>query len=113
MGYEFLLRPVEIPLAVLEGGILLAFLEHPAHLNAGDADFLADTGDDHDQSLLHQLIAGGGRGEDPFEYLAVVIGVVYFDCHFCMVLLVLPTVEFRADLIHARFPGTFLGMLFC
>lgn len=89
VGIEHLLRPVEVALAVLDSGVLLALLEHLAHLQARDADFLVDAGDDHDQSLLHEFVARGGHGEDALEYLAVVVGVVYFDCHWCMVLAVI------------------------
>ena len=84
VGLESLLRPVEVALAVLDNGVLLALLEHTTYLQTRDADFLLHAGDDVDQSFLHKLVARGGYGEDSLEYLAVVIGVVYFDCHVCM-----------------------------
>ncbi len=83
VGLKGLLRPIEISLAIRDLRVFLSFLKHLAGLQTGNADFLFYAGNDVDETFSHKLIACGGNGKDFFKYLTVIVGVVYFDCHWC------------------------------
>ena len=75
------LRIVEIPLGILDARVFLTFLQHLAAFKARQADFFLHAGNDHDQPLLDDLVPRGGKRQDLLQYLAVVIGVLYYYCH--------------------------------
>ena len=75
------LRIVEIPLGILDARVFLTFLQHLAAFKARQADFFLHAGNEHDQPLLDDLVPRGGKRQDLLQYLAVVIGVLYYYCH--------------------------------
>ena len=72
---------VEVALRILHAWVLLALLQHLAASQTGQADFLLHAGNDHHQPFLDNLVAGGGERQKLLQYLAVVIGVLYYYCH--------------------------------
>ena len=81
---------VEVSLRIFHTGVLLAFLEHLAGLQARKADFLFHTGNHHNQPLFHNLIARSGKRQQLFQYLAAVIRVSYNYCHSSITFYVCP-----------------------
>ena len=57
-----LLAVVEVALGVFHYGVLLALLEHLTGPQTRDADLFLDPGDDADESLGHDLVAGRRNG---------------------------------------------------
>ena len=78
---EALFVIIEIALGIFQLRVLLTLLKHFPGFHSGQADFLLHTGNDHDQPFFHNLIAGGGKSKDLLQYLAIVIGVLYYYCH--------------------------------
>ena len=96
-----LLVIVEVAFRILHAGVLLSLLQHLTAPQAGQADFLLHAGNDHDKAFLNNLVARGGERQKLFQYLAAVIGVLYYYCH-CPLL-----VKFVFDFPHALVPRAF------